>query len=45
VTRWLAAIASIVLRGAVLAPLVRAPDDDSFPLSSYPCSRRRGRPS
>ena len=35
-TRRLAAIASISLCGAVLAPLVRAPDDDSFPLSSYP---------
>src|SRR5215475_1479639 len=34
--RGLAAIASIGLCGAVLAPLVRAPDDDSFPLSTYP---------
>ncbi len=37
--RPLAAIASIGLCGAVLAPLVRAPgdpDSDSFPLSTYP---------
>lgn len=37
--RGLAAIASIGLCGAVLAPVVRAPDapdSDSFPLSTYP---------
>jgi hypothetical protein len=34
--RGLAAIASIGLCGAALAPLVRAPDDDGFPLSTYP---------
>jgi len=35
-TRRLAALASIALCAAVLAPAVRAPDDDSFPLSTYP---------
>ena len=35
-SRRLAALASIGLCGAVLAPLVRAPDDDGFPLSTYP---------
>src|SRR5215831_11445702 len=35
-TRRGAALASIALCGAVLAPAVRAPDDDGFPLSSYP---------
>lgn len=37
--RHLAAIASIGLCGAALAPVLRAPDDpdsDSFPLSTYP---------
>ncbi|HEY0479223.1 MAG TPA: hypothetical protein VGD37_17010 [Kofleriaceae bacterium] len=36
VSRRLAAIASIALIGAALEPLVRAPDDDGFPLSTYP---------
>jgi hypothetical protein len=35
-SRRLAALASLALCGAVLAPAVRAPDDDSFPLSTYP---------
>jgi hypothetical protein len=34
--RRLAAIASLGLCGAVLEPLVRDPDDDGFPLSTYP---------
>jgi hypothetical protein len=34
--RRFAAIASLALCGAVLAPLVRDPDDDGFPLSTYP---------
>lgn len=35
-TRWRAALISIGLCGAALAPVVRAPDDDGFPLSTYP---------
>jgi hypothetical protein len=35
-SRRLAALASLALCGAVLAPAVRAPDNDSFPLSTYP---------
>lgn len=35
-TRRLAAVISLVLCGAALEPLVRAPDDDGFPLSTYP---------
>jgi hypothetical protein len=35
-TRLLAAIASLALCGAALAPIVRPPDDDGFPLSTYP---------
>jgi hypothetical protein len=34
--RRLAALTSLALCGAVLAPAVRAPDDDDFPLSTYP---------
>jgi len=36
VTRGRAVALSIVLVGATLAPLVRSPDRDSFPLSTYP---------
>lgn len=35
-TRRLAAVISLALCGAALEPLVRAPDDDGFPLSTYP---------
>ena len=35
-TRRFAALASLALCAAVLAPAVRAPDNDSFPLSTYP---------
>ena len=35
-TRRRAALASLALCAAVLAPAVRAPDNDSFPLSTYP---------
>ena len=35
-SRRLAALASLALCGAVLAPAVRAPDNDGFPLSTYP---------
>ena len=35
-SRAFAAIVSIGLCGAALEPLVRAPDDDGFPLSTYP---------
>ncbi|TMQ08030.1 MAG: hypothetical protein E6J90_13455 [Deltaproteobacteria bacterium] len=35
-SRRLAAVASLALCGAVLEPLVRDPDDDGFPLSTYP---------
>jgi hypothetical protein len=35
-TRRLAAIVSLALCSAVLAPAVRSPDDDGFPLSTYP---------
>jgi hypothetical protein len=35
-SRAFAAIVSIGLCGAVLEPLVRTPDDDGFPLSTYP---------
>jgi len=34
--RAVAAVISIGLIGAVLEPLVRAPDDDGFPLSTFP---------
>jgi len=34
--RWVAAIVSIGLVGAVLEPLVRSPYADSFPLSTFP---------
>jgi hypothetical protein len=36
IQRRAAAVASIVLVAAVLAPLARDPHDDSFPLSTYP---------
>ena len=38
----LAAVVSLALVGAVLAPVLRTPDADSFPLSTYPmfASRR-----
>lgn len=38
----LATVVSLALVGAVLAPVLRAPDADSFPLSTYPmfASRR-----
>jgi hypothetical protein len=36
VTRGLAIAVSVVLVGATLSPLVRSPDGDSFPLSTYP---------
>jgi hypothetical protein len=35
-THGLAVVVSIALCGAVLEPVVRTPDDDGFPLSSYP---------
>ena len=35
-SRAAAAVVSLALVGAVLAPLVRNPDDDGFPLSTYP---------
>lgn len=35
-SRRIAAIASLVLIGAALEPVVRAPDDDGFPLSTFP---------
>jgi len=35
-TRRLAALVSLALCSAVLAPAVRSPDDDGFPLSTYP---------
>jgi hypothetical protein len=35
-SRAFSAIVSIGLCGAVLEPLVRAPDDDGFPLSTFP---------
>jgi hypothetical protein len=35
-TRRTAALVSIALLGAALEPVVRAPDDDGFPLSTYP---------
>ena len=35
-TRRLAALASLALCGAALAPVVRPPDDDGFPLATYP---------
>jgi len=34
--RWVATIVSIGLVGATLAPVLRAPDDDGFPLSTFP---------
>jgi hypothetical protein len=33
--RTFGAVVSIVLIGAVLTPIARSPDDDSFPLSTY----------
>jgi len=42
--RWVAAVVSIGLVGASLEPIVRAPDDDGFPLSTFPMfAARRGR--
>lgn len=35
-TRRFAALAAIALCSAALAPAVRSPDDDGFPLSTYP---------
>ena len=35
-TRRFAALASLALCGAALAPVVRSPDDDGFPLATYP---------
>ena len=35
-TRRLAAVISIILVAAALEPVVRAPDDDGFPLSTFP---------
>jgi hypothetical protein len=35
-SRLAAAIVSIGLIGAALAPIVRSPDDDDFPLSTFP---------
>lgn len=35
-SRLAAAVVSIVLIGTTLWPLVRSPDDDGFPLSTYP---------
>jgi hypothetical protein len=44
VGRLHAYLVSALLLGAVGAPALRAPDDDSFPLSTYPMfSHRRGR--
>lgn len=34
--RWLGAIVSIVLIAATASPVLRNPNDDSFPLSTYP---------
>lgn len=34
--RWFATLFSVLVLGAVLAPLLRHPDDDSYPLSTYP---------
>lgn len=34
--RWGAAVVSIGLVGATLAPVLRAPGDDGFPLSTFP---------
>lgn len=34
--RWGAALVSIGLVGATLEPVLRAPDDDGFPLSTFP---------
>lgn len=34
--RWLPILFSVLVLGAVLAPLLRHPDDDSYPLSTYP---------
>jgi hypothetical protein len=36
VSRRIAAVVSIGLVGAALEPVVRAPDDDGFPLSTFP---------
>lgn len=36
VSRWLAALISLALVAAVLSPVLRAPNDDGFPLSTYP---------
>jgi len=35
-SRGLAVLFSVLVLGAVLAPLLRHPDDDSYPLSTYP---------
>jgi len=43
-TRWLAAIISIGLIAATLEPVVRAPDDDGFPLSTFPMFAHRRPP-
>jgi hypothetical protein len=34
--RWLGAVVSIVLIGLTASPVLRDPNDDSFPLSTYP---------
>jgi hypothetical protein len=39
-SRAFALIASLVLIGAALSPLLRSPDDDGFPLSTYPMFAR-----
>lgn len=38
--RWVAALVSVGLVGTTLEPLVRAPDDDGFPLSTFPMFAR-----
>jgi hypothetical protein len=35
-SRWAAAVVSVGLVGATLEPVVREPDDDGFPLATYP---------
>jgi hypothetical protein len=35
-SRWGAALVSLGLIGATLEPVLRAPDDDGFPLSTFP---------
>lgn len=34
--RWYPAVVSIALIGATMSPVLRAPSDDGFPLSTYP---------